>query len=237
MLPILLVPGLNCSATLFANQIPHLWPFGSVTIANHTRGETVDAIAHDILKSAPPRFTLVGFSMGGYIAFEILRQARERVVRLALIDTGARADTAQQSEHRKRRIAMAQSGRFSESLDLQFPLVVHPTRHGDATLRETYRAMAFECGADAFVRHLKVDMSRPDSRTDLVGIRCPTTVVVGESDQLTPPALAEEMASGIRGARLLIIPESGHLSPLEQPTAVTQGLIDLLRIRVAADDK
>jgi pimeloyl-ACP methyl ester carboxylesterase len=97
--------------------------------------------------------------------------------------------------------------------------------------------MAFECGADAFVRHLKVDMSRPDSRADLAGIRCPTTVVVGESDQLTPPALAKEIASGIRGARLLIISQSGHLSPLEQPTAVTQGLIDLLRIRVAADDK
>src|ERR1700694_822030 len=99
MLPILLVPGLNCSATLFANQIPHLWAFGSVMIANHTCGETVETIAHQILRSAPPRFTLVWFSMGGYIAFEILRQAAGRVVRLALIDTGARADTAQQSEH------------------------------------------------------------------------------------------------------------------------------------------
>jgi pimeloyl-ACP methyl ester carboxylesterase len=117
MLPILLVPGLNCSATLFANQIPHLWRFGSVMIANHTCGETVGTIARHILKSAPPQFTLVGFSMGGYIAFEILRQAPERVVRLALIDTGARADTAQQSERRRQRIAMAQSGRFSESLD------------------------------------------------------------------------------------------------------------------------
>ena len=236
MLPILLVPGLNCSATLFANQIPHLWRFGSVMIANHTSGETVGTIAHHILKSAPPRFTLVGFSMGGYIAFEILRQARERVVRLALIDTGARADTAQQSERRRQRIAMAQSGRFSESLDLQFPLVVHPRRHSDGILRETYRTMAMECGADAFVRHLKVDMARPDSRADLAGIRCPTTVVVGDSDQLTPAELAAEMASGINGARLVIIPESGHLSPLEQPTDVTQALIDLLRIPVGGDD-
>jgi pimeloyl-ACP methyl ester carboxylesterase len=236
MLPILLVPGLNCSATLFANQIPHLWRFGSVMIANHTSGETVGTIAQHILKSAPPRFTLVGFSMGGYVAFEILRQARERVVRLALIDTGARADTSQQSQGRRQRIAMAQSGRFSESLDLQFPLVVHPRRHSDGILRETYRTMAMECGADAFVRHLRVDMARPDSRPDLAGIRCPTTVVVGDSDQLTPAELAEEMASNINGARLLIIPESGHLSPLEQPTHVTQALIDLLRIPVSGDD-
>jgi len=96
MLPILLIPGLNCSATLFANQIPPLWRFGSVVIANHTCGETVGAIAQEILKTAPPRFTLIGFSMGGYIAFEILRQAGERIARIALIDTGARADTAQQ---------------------------------------------------------------------------------------------------------------------------------------------
>ena len=131
---------------------------------------------------------------------------------------------------------MAQSGRFSESLDLQFPLVVHPSRQGDATLRETYRTMAIECGADAFVRHLKVDMSRPDSRADLAGIRCPTTIMVGDGDQLTPPVLAEEIAHGINGARLLVIPGSGHLSPLEQPTDVTQALIDLLRIPVDGDD-
>src|SRR5580700_9580325 len=134
MLPILLIPGLNCSATLFAGQIPELWRFGSVTIANHICGETVETIADQILKFAPPRFTLVGFSMGGYIAFEILRQAHERVVRLGLIDTGARADTAEQSERRMQRIEMAQSGRFSESLDLQFPLVVHPSRQGDEVL-------------------------------------------------------------------------------------------------------
>jgi pimeloyl-ACP methyl ester carboxylesterase len=236
MLPILLIPGLNCSPTLFANQIPLLWRFGSVVIANHTCGETVGAIAQEILKTAPPRFTLIGFSMGGYIAFEVLRQAGERVARLALIDTGARADTAQQSERREQRIAMAQSGRFSESLDLQFPLVVHPSRHSDEILRETYRTMAMECGADAFVRHLRVDMSRPDSRPDLAGIRCPTTIIVGDSDQLTPPELAEEMASGIDGARLVIIPQSGHLSPLEQPTDVTRALTELLRVAVAGDD-
>ena len=197
-------------------------------IANHTCGETVGAIAQQILATAPPRFTLVGFSMGGYIAFEILRQAPQRVGRLALVDTGARVDTAQQSERRRQRIEMAQSGRFSESLDLQFPLVVHPSRHSDGTLRKTYRTMAMECGADAFVRHLKVDMSRPDSRADLRSIRCPTTVVVGDSDQLTPLALAEEMASSIQGARLVVVPESGHLSPLERPEAVTQALIALL---------
>lgn len=187
MLPIVLVPGLNCSARLFANQIPHLWRFGSVTIADHTRGESVEAIASQILASAPSRFLLAGFSLGGYTAFEILRQGRERVARLALLDTGARADTPEQAERRRERIAMVQAGRFNESLDFQFPVVVHPSRRDDATLRSLYHLMATECGADALIRHLNASMGRPDSRPDLAGIRCPTIVVVGKSDQLTPP--------------------------------------------------
>ena len=138
-LPILLVPGLNCSARLYAEQIPHLWRSGPVTIADHTRGESVGAIASQILASGPSRFALVGFSLGGYIAFEILRQASERVARLALLDTGARCDTPKQLERRRERIALVQAGRFSESLDLQFPNVVHPGRRGDEALRRLYR--------------------------------------------------------------------------------------------------
>jgi pimeloyl-ACP methyl ester carboxylesterase len=203
-------------------------------VANHTHGDTVETIANQILGCAP-RFTLIGFSLGGYIAFEILRQARARVVRLALIDTGARTDTAQQSARRLQRIEMAQSGRFSESLDLQFPLVVHPKHQRNEELRDAYRAMAMECGPEAFVRHLQADLRRPDSRRVLGEIRCPTTIVVGDSDQLTPPALAEEMASGIDNAELVVIPEAGHLSPLEQPAHVTQALTDLLQIAVVSD--
>jgi pimeloyl-ACP methyl ester carboxylesterase len=115
--------------------------------------------------------------------------------------------------------------------------VVHPNRNGDNELQEIYRRMAMECGAEAFVRHLQADMSRPDSRPVLKDIRCPTTVVVGDSDQLTPPALAEEMASGIDGAQLIVIPEAGHLSPLEQPTRVTKALVDLLQISVASENR
>jgi pimeloyl-ACP methyl ester carboxylesterase len=170
-----------------------------------------------------------------WVAFEILRQARARVVRLALIDTGARADTAQQSARRLSRIEMAQSGRFSESLDLQFPLVVHPEHQRNDELRDAYRTMALECGPEAFVRHLQADIRRPDSRRVLREIRCPTTIVVGDSDQLTPPALAEEIARGLDNARLVVIPEAGHLSPLDQPAHVSQALTDLLQIPVVSE--
>jgi pimeloyl-ACP methyl ester carboxylesterase len=224
--PVVLVPGLNCSARLYADQVPALWRFGPVQIADHTRDERMDGIAARILAAAPPRFALVGLSMGGYIAFEIMRQAPERVARLALLDTGARADTPEQSERRRRQIELAQGGRFMEIPDLLFPLLVDRKRHGDAKLADVNRVMAKETGADAFVRQQRAIMGRPDSRAGLAAIRCPTLMLAGEGDELTPPALAQEIAAGISGARLVTVPDCGHLSTLEQPTAVTKALVE-----------
>ncbi len=100
-LPTLLIPGLAASAWLYERQIPALWRFGPVMVANHTRQSSMAALAQDILADAPPRFALAGLSMGGYIAFEIVRQAPERVLKLALLDTSARADTTEQLEGRR----------------------------------------------------------------------------------------------------------------------------------------
>src|ERR1043166_6228524 len=100
-LPVVLVPGLNCSPRLYGPQLPALWRFGPVSIADHTRDDTMAAIAARILADAPPRFALAGLSMGGYIALEIMRQAADRVTRLALLDTGARADTPEAGEKRR----------------------------------------------------------------------------------------------------------------------------------------
>src|SRR5262249_55214680 len=97
-LPIVLVPGLNCSARLYAEQVPVLWGWGPITIADHRRDDSVEAIAARILAAAPPRFALAGLSLGGYIAFAIMRKAPERVARLALLDTSARPDAPEQSE-------------------------------------------------------------------------------------------------------------------------------------------
>jgi len=225
-LPIVLVPGLNCSARLYAEQIPALWRFGPVVVADHTRDDSVAAIAARILAAAPPRFALVGLSMGGYIALEIMRQGAQRVAKLALLDTGARGDTPEQTERRHRQIELARGGRFAEIPELMFPLLVHRKHHGDVTLREVNRRMAEETGAKAFVRQQQAIMTRPDSRPGLAEIRCPTLVLVGEGDELTPPALAQEIAAGIPGARLVIVPDSGHLSTLEQPAAVNEALVE-----------
>ena len=228
-LPIVLVPGLNCSARLYAEQIPALWRFGPVMVADHTRDASIAAIASRILAAAPPFFALAGLSMGGYIAFEIMRQAPQRVVKLALMDTGARPETAEQTERRQAPMAMARAGKLIEVADELFVFFVHPDRHGDVVLRDTVRAMAKDTGAQAFLRQQQAIMARPDSRPGLAAISCPTLVLVGEQDRGTPPELAREIAAGIPGSRLVLVPDSGHLSTIEQPQAVTKALVEWMQ--------
>jgi pimeloyl-ACP methyl ester carboxylesterase len=228
-LPTVLVPGLNCSARLYSDQIPVLWQFGPVTVADHRRDDSMAAIARRVLAAAPPRFALAGLSMGGYIAFEILRQAPDRVAKLALLDTGAGADMPERTAQRKPLIQLAEQGRFAEITDDHFPLLVHRKRQGDAALKAIVRAMNEETGPQAYCRQQQAIIGRPDSRPGLGAISCPTLVLVGDDDQLTPPVLAREMAAGIPGARLVVVPECGHLSTLERPQAVTAALVDWMR--------
>ena len=226
--PILLVPGLLCSARLYAPQVAGLWPFGQVALADHRRGSDLAAIAARILKDAPPRFALAGLSMGGYIAFAMLRLAPERIARLALLDTSARPDTPEQSAGRKTQIAMAQDGRFGEIPDLSIPRFLHRNRQHDERLTAIVRQMAEETGPDAFVRQQNAIMTRPDSRPLLASIACPTLVLVGDGDVATPPELNREIAGGISGARLVVVPDCGHLSTLERPEAVNAALAEWL---------
>ncbi|MDF2739851.1 MAG: alpha/beta hydrolase [Actinomycetia bacterium] len=227
-LPIVLVPGLLTSPRLYAEQLPTLWQHGPVTIADPTRDDTMAAIAGRILAHAPPRFALAGLSMGGYICFEITRQAPDRVARLALLDTSARPDTPELTRRRHAQIALARSGRFAEVPDQQFPLLIHPSRHGDAAVRELVRQMAEETGAEAFVRQQQAIIGRVDSRPGLGAIGCPTLVLVGDRDQLTPPELSAEIAGAIPGARLVVVADSGHLTPMDQPEEVTKALVEWL---------
>ncbi len=227
-LPVVLIPGLLSSPRLYAEQLPELWRYGPVVIADHTREDSVAAIAHRILTAAPPRFALVGLSMGGYIAFEIMRRSPDRVARLALLDTSARADTPEQSDRRRAQIALAQSGRFGEVLDQLFLSWVHRSRRNDEVLRRIVQRMGEETGPEAFTRQQTAIMTRPDSRPGLAAIRCPSLVLVGDGDEATPPDRAAEIANGIAAARLLTIPECGHLSTLEQPQHVVRALTEWL---------
>ena len=225
MTPFLLVPGLNCDARVYAPASTVLWQFGSVSIANHLVGEGIAAIAANILETAPPRFALAGFSMGGYLAFEILRQASERVARLALIDTSARPDTAEATETRRRRIEHARAGKFALVIEQSFPASVHPDEVSDSRLYSIHRAMAGANGPEAYIRQQEAIIARPDSRPLLGSIKLPTLVLVGEGDQITPPDAAREMHEGIAGSTLAVIPRAGHLALLEQSELVNRALV------------
>ena len=228
-LPTVLVPGLNCTARLFAEQIPALWRFGPVTVADHTRDDSMAAIASRILAAAPPRFALAGLSLGGYVALEIMRQAPQRVVKLALLDTASRAETAEQTEIRRPFIELAQTGRFAEVPERLFPVFVHRARHSDEALKSLVRTMAAETGPQAFLRQLRAIIGRQDARAGLSAITCPTLVLVGDGDELTPPPLSQEIAGAISGARLVVVPDCGHLSTVERPELVTKALVEWMQ--------
>lgn len=224
-MPFLLIPGLNTTPAVFAEVIPALWPFGPVTVANHTQGEGIAGIAATILADAPPRFALLGFSMGGYLALEIMRRAPERVTRLCLLDTTARPDTPEATQKRRDNIAKARDGRFEETLDGAFDTAVHPDHLGKADLRALSKAMSRAVGPEAYQRHQEAIIGRADSQPMLATIRVPTAVIVGDADQITPPDAAREMAAGIDGAVLTVIERAGHMAVIEQPEATIGAIV------------
>ena len=225
---LVLVPGLLCTAELFAGQIEALSGSANVTVADHTAAPRLEDIARGILAAAPPRFALAGLSMGGYIAFEILRQAPERVTRLALLDTNARADRPEQAEQRRGLVTLAREKGVAKAAAHLWPVFVHKDRLADQNLFSLVLRMAEATGVEAFARQQEAIIARPDNRPFLAEVACPTVIIVGAEDALTPVKVAEEMHAGIAGSRLEVIPDCGHLSTLERPEAVTGILSDWL---------
>jgi pimeloyl-ACP methyl ester carboxylesterase len=227
-MPILLIPGLAGSPRIYAPVAPAMWRVGPVTVANHIRDGNMGAIARRILAEAPPRFALAGHSMGGYIAFEIMRQAPDRVAKLALVNTQARPDTPEATARRRTLIARAKAGEYRGVLDELFPGFVHPSRREDGALRQLVHDMGDDIGTEAFVRQQTAIISRPDSRPTLAWIKCPTLVLTGDEDNTIPNALSKEMADGIPGAKLVILAQCGHLPQVEQPQATSDALVEWL---------
>jgi pimeloyl-ACP methyl ester carboxylesterase len=221
---LVLIPGLACTSRLFEPQVAALGSERPILVADHTQDDSIPAIAARILREAPERFAVAGLSMGGYIALEVMRQAPERVARLALLDTSARPDSVEASQDRERLIALAQAGRFEDIHSKLWPRLVHPERQADQDLQDVVLGMMRETGADTYIRQQRAIMARVDSRPNLSGIEVPTLVLVGEGDAITPPQIAREMAEMVEWASLVVVPESGHLSTLEQPERVTQAL-------------
>jgi pimeloyl-ACP methyl ester carboxylesterase len=218
---IVLLPGLLCDHRLWAAQLPALEARADVLVGDLTRADSVGALAEQMLAAAPARFALAGLSMGGYVAFEILRRAPERVTRLALVDTQARADTEEAKARRRGLMQLAEKGEFKGVTPRLLPLFLGPDALSDPQITGTVQAMAESTGKDAFLRQQMAIMGRPDSRPGLAAIACPTLVLAGREDQITPPELQLEIAAAIPDATLVLLPRCGHLAPLERPEAVT----------------
>lgn len=218
---LLFLPGLLCDGRLWRDQVEALAGTRCV-VADLTHDDSLGAMAERTLRALPAeaRLSVCGLSMGGYVAFEIMRRAPGRVARLALFDTSARPDTPEQTRRRRGLLSLSESGMFRGVTPRLLPQLLAPA-HVAGPLGAEVMAMAERVGRPAFHRQQRAIMHRPDSRPNLAAIAVPTLVGVGEEDALTPPHLAEEMAAGIPGARLARIPGAGHLPPMETPDAVT----------------
>jgi pimeloyl-ACP methyl ester carboxylesterase len=221
-----LLPGALCDAALWRHQIAGLADIADVRVGDLTRDDSIGAMAARTLASLPPRFALAGLSLGGYVALEIMRRAPDRVTRLALLDTSARPEPSAEVEPGLFP-SIGEPVRAGGATPLT-TLLVHPMRLGDRRLATILAAMADRVGRKVFLRQQQAILRRPDSWPDLAAIRCPTLLLCGRQDRLAPPALQQEMAEAIAGARSIVIEDCGHLSPLERPEMVTKALRDWL---------
>lgn len=221
---LVLLPGLLNTKRVFEPLIAALDGAADVIVPELAAYDSMGAMAMAVLEAAPERFALGGFSMGGYVCFEIMRCSAERVERLALIDTQAGPDSPEATARRRGFIEQSRLGRFHGVQPSLLPNLVHPTRLADPAVVQPILDMGREIGPEGFVREQRAIMARPDSRRMLVDIDVPTLVVSGRQDQSVPLARAQEMAADIANARLVVLEECGHMAPLEKPAEVADAL-------------
>ena len=218
---LVLVPGLVCDAELWKHQTDTLGDICEPAIFDMAPYDDMGAAARALLETFPGKFALAGLSMGGYLAFEIMRQAPERVSKLALLDTTPAADSPESIERRKGGIEQAKSGNFKKVMEGYLPFFMHEKRLADPEFVKKVVAMTDRVGRDSFINGQTLMMNRSDSRASLGAIACPTLVLCGRQDTLTPLAVHVDMAAQIPGASLVVVEDSGHLSTMEQPHAVS----------------
>jgi pimeloyl-ACP methyl ester carboxylesterase len=224
---LLLIPGLVCDAAVWRHQTTHLAEFAEIVVPAVTQGDSMTDMARIVLDAAPPTFALAGFSMGGYIALEMLRQAPDRITRLALLDTSARADTSQKAEWRRAAIARCERGEFPAVIEGMLPILLHADRQS-GPLPQFVRDMTTRIGAQAFIRRHKAIGMRQDSRELLRSVGIPVRSICGREDGMSTIGEHEEIASLARRGRFSLIEQCGHMTILEQPQATTALLRDWL---------
>ncbi len=217
---VVLLPALLCDATLFAHQIEALKNTYDFFVPEPGPDTDVAAAAKRILAQVPERFILGGISMGGYIAFEILRQAPERAAGVILMDTNERSDPPATKEKRLKMIEKAKENGIEAVISPALLDIILPENRNDAN-RHLLSQMASAIGIEKYINEQTLIMNRPDSSSLLSKISCPALIMGGEKDFLSPPEAMKGMAAQIPDGTHIIIKNSAHLPPIENPDAVT----------------
>jgi pimeloyl-ACP methyl ester carboxylesterase len=225
---LVLLPGLLNDSRLWQHQTSGLSNIAHTYVGDLTKAMSISAMAKAVLSRVPAEeFVLAGLSMGGYVALEIMRQAPERILGLALLDTSARPDNRQAKENRRQAMELAVTD-FPAVITALLPKLIHPAQLDNAGLINSITEMAISLGKDTFIRQQKAITDRIDSQPFLSRIQCPTLVMCGREDAITPLGVHQDMATEIANSELVIIEECGHLSALEQPSRVNEVLAQWL---------
>lgn len=228
MTPLVLVPGLVCDEDVYADQVADLTRETDVVVPDLLTAGSIGDMAQVVLDSSAPRFALAGTSMGGYVALEVLRRAPERVERLALLDTSARPESAEQTARRRALLSLVDEQGLEAALERLWPTEVAPGRVDDVLLHDRFLAMGLRCGPEVLARQTGAIVRRADSRPDLARLDLPLLVLCGRQDAVTPLDGSQEIATLAPTARLVVLEDCGHLSTWEHPDAVSAALREWL---------
>ncbi len=231
--PLVLLPGFLCDREVWQAQIQALFDIADCTVAEYGMLDSLPTMAASVLRAAPDRFSVAGHSMGGRIAFEVFRQAPNRVRRIALFNTGAvprPVGPAGDEEERRRRelLGIARSSGMRTMALQWIPGMIAPARLSDAAFVESIVRMFERKSPDVFEAQMKALLARPDATPVLHKIQCPALFLSGREDAWSPPAAHEKMAASVPTSKLVVVPDSGHMSMMEQPAAVAAAMRDWL---------
>ena len=221
---LVLLPGMLCDKSLWAHQVSHLSDVVDISIGNLTSFDSIQGMAQAVLEKSPPQFALAGFSLGGIVALEIMRQAPKRVTHLALLSTTPYPMPIESIQPWASLARAAGSDSFASAVTQKMATMFHQERQDDSALLRTLQKMAESIDLSGFQHQLQAQINRPDSRATLTQIASPTLVLVGREDKICPLELHLEMLDLIPNATLVVVKQCGHFSCLEQPKVVTAAM-------------
>lgn len=225
--PIVFIPGASSDEASWTAQVAH---FDGARAVNLVSFDDIGAMGDEVLAQAPAEFTVCGTSMGGYVAFDVLKKAKGRVKSAILCNTSARADTPERQRQRQMEVnAGEEAYKEARKDDSHYNAFISAKSAQDKALIARLRAISQRVGYAGFARHQKACANRAESLSYLSQINMPVLVIGGAEDTLIPNELQAEIKNGIKGAQLVIIPDTGHITNMEDPAAMNAAIEKFLR--------